>query len=431
MASSDSSALIGFNTYKKNNYESKTIQLTSPMLHIGSEVSQLNPFEYVQVGSKIYLSNQEALAHLLQKQSERFIQDYITTIENQESIDRLLKVAFGEEWQKKLTSFSDVRPLWTQEESQKITNLRPMIRNGMGQLYIPGSSIKGAIRTAIAYYLLKHADRYQVFSSHRVSEIERQLRERLNDGGIGNNHAQKFLDDELFMDNLFSNYYLHYQGKRIKTNSIQNTDILRAVKVSDSQPLLKTTEPNKKGKKVPFNLPVVAEVLVSSHFEDWRAKYKAPIYAEMVRNVRTEFTITLDQEMLSWFHHRQGMQLPFRTIDELLNICQEFAQQQWDEEVRYWQNIENNRNQGKTLNFDSVWEAFYAKPNCPYTLRLGWGSGMMGTTINSLFEDKTKAQIRDACGIAAPKFEAPKSRRTIVDSQGEIRYVPGWVKFKS
>jgi CRISPR-associated protein Csm5 len=431
MASSDSSALIGFNTYKTNNYESKTIHLTSPMLHIGSEVSQLNPFEYVQVGSKIYFPHQEALAQAFEKQGGRFLQDYIAAIENQESIDRLLEVAFGEEWQNELTRFSDVRPLWTQDEGQKITNVRPMIRNGMGQLYIPGSSIKGAIRTAIAYHLLKHADRYQVPSSHRVSEIELQLREKLNNGEVANRHNQKFLDDKLFMDNLFSNYSLKYQNRSFNPESIQNTDILRAVKISDSKPLRREKEINKKGKSVWFNLPVVAEVIVSSHFEDWRAKYKAPIYAEIVWNSRTEFTITLDHEMLSWFSHRQEMQIPFRTIDELLNICQEFAQQQWEEEVKYWQNIENNRHQRKTLNFDLVWENFYSKPNCPYTLRLGWGSGMMGTTINSLFQEETRAQLRDVCGIAAPNFEAPKSRRTIVNSQGEIRYVPGWVKFKS
>lgn len=54
-----------------------------------------------------------------------------------------------------------------------------MICNGMGQLFIPGSSIKGAITTAIAYHLLKHGDRYQIPSSKQVSEIEKTLRQKL------------------------------------------------------------------------------------------------------------------------------------------------------------------------------------------------------------------------------------------------------------
>ena len=74
---------------------------------------------------------------------------------------------------------------------QKITDLRPMIRNGFGQLYIPGSSIKGAIRTAIAYHLLKH-------SPKQVSDIERQLHQRM--GEI--RRELSLSDDELFMDQL-------------------------------------------------------------------------------------------------------------------------------------------------------------------------------------------------------------------------------------
>lgn len=52
-----------------------------------------------------------------------------------------------------------------------------MIRNGMGYLFIPGSSIKGSIKTAIFYHLLKHPDKYQVPKNSRVSEIENNLKQ--------------------------------------------------------------------------------------------------------------------------------------------------------------------------------------------------------------------------------------------------------------
>lgn len=89
---------------------------------------------------------------------------------------------------------------WTEET---ITDLRPMIRNGFGYRYIPGSSIKGAIRTAIAYHLLKHEERYQVPLSipfsNRVSEIEAKLRERM--GELRRN--SKFADDHILMNDFF------------------------------------------------------------------------------------------------------------------------------------------------------------------------------------------------------------------------------------
>ncbi|MDZ8054613.1 MAG: type III-A CRISPR-associated RAMP protein Csm5 [Aulosira sp. ZfuVER01] len=412
-------------------YESKRIRLTSPILHIGSAVSRLNPFEYVQTANKVYLPNQESLAKAFKKQGGRFLDDYIQAINERQDISSLLKQAFGEQWWNATDTDGElIFPKYAVSQKlteDRITDLRPMIRNGMGRLFIPGSSIKGAIRTAIVYHLLKYSDRYQVPASNRISEIEKKLRSRL--GELSNKNSQKFVDDHLFMESLFSEFTLTYQDRTF-TGRSQNTDFLRALKISDCEALIEKKITNKKGQKIPVNLPIVPEVIVSSRFPDFLAKYKAPIYAEMVRNVETEFTLRLDTEMLAWFKHKQGMKIPFNTLDELLKICQDFSQDQWDHEHDYWQDIKNNpRASGRNLDFNYVRE-FYHPEVCPFTLRLGWGSGMTGTTVDLLFDDELRAEIRNRCGIAAPKFEAPKSRRTVLNSNGEIRFVPGWVKFK-
>lgn len=414
-------------------YETRRIQMTSPLLHVGSQVSKLSPFEYVQTAKRVYLPNSEALAKALLQRGR--LQDYISAIENRRDIGQLLEDVFGESWWNAKdkngdrlfpSGFSSNK--WTQEQ---VTDLRPMIRNGMGQFYIPGSSIKGAIRTAIAYYLLKHEQEYGVARQARVSEIERKLREKLNRKELENNkHAQKFLDDKLFMDSLFSDFDLTYQGKPVPYKNCPNTDFMRAVNVSDSQPLLEKRVTNKQGREIVFNLPIVAEVVVSSRFPDGKAKHRASIYAEMVRNVRTEFTLTLDAEMLKWFKHNSDMKIPFQTVDDILNICSEFAGSLWDSEHDYWQGIQNNPNtQGKKLDFGYIKE-FYEPTECPYTLRLGWGSGLLGTTVGLCLDEELVENIRDTCGIPATGFEAPKSRRTVRGSSGEIKFVPGWTKFK-
>ncbi|MBD2777901.1 type III-A CRISPR-associated RAMP protein Csm5 [Iningainema tapete] len=399
---------------KPDVYESRRIRLESPILHIGSAVSKLNPFEYVQANQKVYFPNEEALAKGLQCQGGRFLDDYILAIESRQDISKLLRQAFGYEWWDAIDA--DGVSIFPQNAiSQKLTeayisDLRPMIRNGMGQLFVPGSSIKGAIRTAIAYHLLK-AQRLS------VSEIEKTLRQRL---GQVNHYQQKFLDDD-FMDSLFSDFSLVYQERKFFGKG-QNTDFLRVLKVSDSEPLLE--------EQISTNIPVVAEVLVTSRFPDYLAKYRASIYVEMVRNVQTEFTLSLDTEMLSWFKHKQGIKLPFSTLDELVQICQEFTQEQWKYEQSYWQQVKNNSTSGRNLDFNYIRE-FYAAEKCPYTLRLGWGSGMMGTTVDLLLDDELRKDIRDTCGLKASGFEAPKSRRTVMNFNGEIRFVPGWVKFQS
>jgi CRISPR-associated protein Csm5 len=411
-------------------YESKRIRLTSPILHIGSEVSQLNPFEFVEAGNKVYLPDTDLLARELYKRGK--LQDYITAIEHRESISYLLKQVLGDQWwEVKL----DGKPIFPEHKiSQKwtdksITNLRPMIRNGFGQLYIPGTSIKGAIRTAIAYYLIKHAEQYQVPQQQRISEIEQRLREKLQNRQL--QQKPKEVSKFLFMERLFTDFHLIYQEQPVRGKvDSSNTDFMRAIHVTDSSPLLSTTLTNKRTKKTKtFNQSIIAEVIVSSHDQDWKAKYRSPIFAEIAYNVRTEFTLTLDTEMLSWFRHHQGMTIPFTNLDELLKICCEFAQEQWDGEHDYWNFIKNHSFKDINLNFDFLRD-FYQTENCPYDLRLGWGSGMNGTTIGWLLNDDLRSEIRDVCGISAPNFEAPKSRRSVKNKKGEIRYVPGWIKFE-
>lgn len=415
-------------------YETKRIQLTSPILHIGSEVSKMSPFEYVQTSNRVYLPNRDLLAKALYQRGK--LQEYLRRIEKREEISSLLKEAFGENWQNEKLDGQAIFPntgisrKWTEE---KITDLRPMIRNGFGQLYIPGSSIKGAIRTAIAYHLLKHAERYQVPENKRVSAIEAKLRETM--GEVRRN--SKFADDNIFMNEFFSNYSLSYHEKAIPCNSqTPNTDFMRAVSVTDTQPLLAEKTVNQKGQTVIYNFPVVAEVIVSSYFDGGKAKYKSPIYTEMVRIVKTEFTLTIDFEMLSWFQHNHKMQIPFKNIDDLLKICQEFAQEQWDYEHDYWEDIQNNQNakdnNGKPINLDySKIRELYEPERCPFSLRVGWGTGMIGTTVNLCFDDELRAEIRDNCSPnKAPGFEAPKSRRVVAGVDREIKFAPGWVKFK-
>lgn len=407
-------------------YETKRIRLTSPMLHIGSEVPKLSPFEYVQTGKFVYLPNQEALAKVLTERG--YLNDYIQQIEDRDDIVLLLEDALDENWW--LVKDADGKPIFPREKrslkwtDQRVTDLRPMIRNGFGQLYIPGTSIKGAMRTAIAYHLLKHADKYRVPKQQRISEIEHRLRQ-----SMGNlRQKAKFMDDSLFMDNLFTDFDLIYQGQTAQGRKGPNTDFMRAVQVTDSDPLMEE-KIERPGKRPIFrNLPIVAEVIVSSRFPDYRAKYRASIYTELVRNLRTEFTLSIDHEMLSWFHHSQGMQLPFQSVDDLLTLCQEFAQDQWDFEHDYWINIQSNPNaDGRNLDMSDI-RHLYEREQCPYSLRIGWASGMPGTTINMGLPEDLWAEVRDACGSRATGFEAPKSRRTVVTSKGEIKYVPGWVK---
>ena len=412
---------------KPSVYETQTVRLTSRMLHIGSAVSQLNPFEYVQSGGFVYLPNQEVLARSLR--SRGFLNTYVQRIEAREGITDLLENALGDDWLQ--AQDDDGEAIFPQRlrirkwAQGRITDFRPMIRDGFGHHYIPGSSIKGAMRTAIAYHLLKHAKERHVPEAQRISAIEHRLQKSMGDL----KRRAKFFDDDVFMDELFTNFAL--KGDCSKGRTGPNTDFMRAVHVSDSAPLSECKLTSKKtGRPFFKNLPVAVETIVSSRFQNYGAKYRASLYVEMLFNLDATFTLAIDHDLLSRFQHNQGMELPFKTVAELLAICQEFVQEQWEAERFYWEGIKNNRNGGKNLDFSSIRD-LYEQDRCPYSLRLGWASGLLGTTVALCLEEELVESIRDTCGIAAPNYEAPKSRRTVMNAKGDIRYVPGWVKLEA
>lgn len=383
--------------------------------------------------NRVYLPDCDALAQALRDKGK--LQEYINCIEapskDRQEITSLLKNAFGDRWYDIKTD--DGKSIFPEDRSSrrwtenKITDLRPMIRNGFGQLYIPGSSIKGAIRTAITYHMLKYPQKCGIPEERRISGIETRLKERLGDVSSLKPKEKAELDDHFFGKFLFSSYGLEYQGRKISANSDPNRDFMRAIKASDTKSILQKSF-ERGGKKFIYNIPVSAEVVISSLFQtknrveiEKSAKYKASLYTELIYNLRTEFDIAIDQEMLSWFKH-ESIQLPFQNIKELMDICREFACDQWIFERHYWNSLRNNDN----LDFDYIRD-FYQK-DCPYTLRLGWASGLMGTTVNLLFSPSLRETIRNKSGKPAPDFEAPKSRRTVVDKSGDIKYVMGWVK---
>ncbi|VEP18163.1 Csm5 family CRISPR-associated RAMP protein (fragment) [Hyella patelloides LEGE 07179] len=254
---------------KDKAFEIKVIELTCPnsLIHIGSEVSKLNPFEYVKDNDRVYYPNQSALIKSLHQRGR--LKDYIHKIETGEEIALLLQDTFGD-W-KNLRSVDNelIFPRnkrikrWTNKE---IKDIRPMIRNGRGELYIPGSSIKGAIRTAIAYHIINHEDTYQVLETKRISAIEKTLREKLNteENKLKFKKKQKFADDKLFMESIFSDFQLIYKGHTAfgKTD-ISNTDFMRAIQITDTKSIIKQKN---------HNLSVVPEVIICSHDRDNRAK---------------------------------------------------------------------------------------------------------------------------------------------------------------
>ena len=143
----------------------------------------------------------------------------------------------------------------------------------------------------------------------------------------------------------------------------------------------------------------------------------------------TTIRITIDHEILDSFK-RAGATPPFSDIESLLGLCQDFAHAQWGDEKQFL----NHYKSASNLNLDDI-RAFYNNDQNREraTLRVGWGIGMLGTTLSRLLQEQTRIRLRDEVisrGLhRSPTDPAPKSRRFVLGSE-HPKYPLGWIELE-
>jgi len=128
--------------------------------------------------------------------------------------------------------------------------------------------------------------------------------------------------------------------------------------------------------------------------------------------------ILLDLGLLSEFYPGGGM--PFSDIGSLFNIIKKFGERQWTEERKTFQDTKGLQN---ITNFYN--------PNISQPLlRVGWGTGMLGTTIDLLIGSRLREQIRnEVMGANRPGLPAPHSKRMVMRNN-QPAFPLGWIEVK-
>ncbi|MBF0555776.1 MAG: type III-A CRISPR-associated RAMP protein Csm5 [Nitrospirae bacterium] len=368
------------------------------------------------------------------------------------------------------------------------------IRNGFGKPYIPGSSIKGALRTAVMYKLIKNykecsgnnyvkefmdniessLDKYKKITSKDVKEnkkkiFSKELQNYLFQGEI----------KELSPDKDFFKYVNVKDTPEITINKNQKAVVACLEKSKMLPPPLKqqeATDKEKIGKIIPFGnwfkvkyinkeydftdkickkhfseikLNVGKAVLIKkmgsdkiTDFEFTDSKPEVVDDKEDGTNIKykvgykrstsnnhitspietftgsTTFDIIIDKDAISKLEY-----VPFSNINELLGLVNEFNEDLWIYEKELF-NLTTNEDL-----FLAPTIEFYKK-NIQNKFRIGWGSGLLGMTIDLLFKDDQKVLIRniifnkDDYGLPAPK-----TRRLIFD-ENQPTLPLGWVAYE-
>jgi CRISPR-associated protein Csm5 len=146
------------------NYEI-TIEALSP-IHVGGSQGRLTSLDFWQDENYVYLVSESRLAEILSRLGK--IDDFVNFVKKGQRItlDDYLKQTNL----KGKTSHKIVSRRIKKGEPEKCSNIMPFITDGAsGEPYLPASSVKGALRGAMLYWVAK--------DSRELSEVKRKIKE--------------------------------------------------------------------------------------------------------------------------------------------------------------------------------------------------------------------------------------------------------------
>ncbi len=348
-------------------------------LHIGTGVALTEDFDYVCHNGYTYRIDIDRLAE------ELYTRDPKLT-------EQLLRIPPGQ-----LLRPEDLRPdspyiRYVLPGEPGGQQFREAIKDAHDRPYVPGSSLKGALRTAIAWHAWEELD---------LSLSKVKL-------GKDRKFAAQDLEAEIFGRD-------PEKGKKSPHH-----DLLRALRVSDSD-------------------PVAIERLKIYQVRVWTPKGgAAPISVEAIMpGTEIDIFITIDESLFSEWAEKQRVEgFPFKHRDWLIRIpeiARKRAELRAESELNFW-----GKDTGPMDFYSKLLEAC-RKAKRGFPLQLGFGTGWEGTTIGApLREDPKWPEVHRRYELGkiprtkrqTPPDEFPRSRRIVVNTTGKPVQPLGWVWIK-
>ena len=286
-------------------------------------------------------------------------------------------------------------------------DVRTVSRTAEGAPYLPATAVKGALRIAVAYQLLKAMPdkaRRELLDDFVASELARFRRDPRSAGRPGWFHER--------VKQVFAGQLDHQLMQRFRLGEDAspygpNTDVFRALRVSDSKPL---------------DQGAVSICNVRIYSAHARTNPKAwTILAECIWIGATfELDVHIDEPLLEAFakaNDRTGYGLPFSAVAEMVRepfrAAEAMTADLYAAEQRFFEH---------ELAMPGAADLRGQTP----TLRMGWGTTMLGTSVSLLLPDDLRTDLRNTLYDSAGQTYAPKSRK-LVEMAGNT-FSMGWAK---
>jgi CRISPR type III-A-associated RAMP protein Csm5 len=349
--------------------------------HVGSGNLLYNNFDFIQESidgdSYLVVISEDKIGKLLGNKGEQFINLWLDTIARKEDIRvfiaQFCKNAKADDYAKrKILLFGSINPNDT---------LKEIIHNGMGLPYIPGSSIKGAIRTAILASL-----------AHKIQNKEHLIS---NNGRI----SAKRIEQQLFGND-------------------PNTDVFRFIQVGDAY-FEKETEIATRM----INLNITQK----NYLMD---KSKPQLVEAIGKKAKSVFHLKIAKKYFDFVKpkYRELGNLPVNNINDLFSLINIHTRKLVEKEIDYWTNINKTGGENYVSEMENILETINScEEGKSCVLRLGHASGwrfITGAWTEKLsnFKDKVIPASRPN-NYKYPEYDFPKTRRLDEDS-----FVLGFVK---
>ncbi len=361
-----------------------TIEVLTP-LHIGTGQELWYDLDYVVHGKRTWVVNQEALLE--------------TTLSEEGSFDNMLlnrpisELLRQEDFQEDSPLFRYVLP-GVPAITTRHHPLREQIKDVWGNPYLPGSSIKGALRTLLLWAIFKNRKTYPNLA--RLGERDK--------------YAAQGIEREVFSP-----------GARERKEA-PNKDVLRALHVGDTTPVIardalalvtaRVYPTNKTGSGVDVDVEAVQ------------------------RDITFQSSLTIDLygfedlhalQVLGWRDKHEQRDL-YSPLISLAKIGQFHAQLRVQQEKEF---LERTQTAPRVLDFYRWLENQPLKKN-EWFMQIGWGAGWNSKTLNDLLLgqagfERVISQYNLARGKRKPGRPFPASRKLIL-RDGQPAVPMGWVK---
>lgn len=384
------------------------LESISPV-HIGSAERELAEDEFVKDGRFCYVVDDQKLAAALREWG--LSQAFSKNILSQPGRFRLYDFLRGHNRLSE-ADLIQISGYCMEASSPQVVprNPKPFIRDGKMIPYIPGTAVKGAIRTAIMFSMIRR-DRRGI--DDLTQYVEAEL-DRIDKSG-GRKPSRWFIDRQKkwfaqwFTQGLLAPFYLTREQKRYTPQ----TDIMRCIKISDSLTLVDSLR---------LEEAMLMSILGSGAVYN---KNDTVFYLECLpAKFRVEFKLGIDQSVLALFKKDKRRTVPFESLDDIIGMIDEFGEAQWEQERNYFSLVRDSNEIDLSL-IREFYQADYKS-----ALRVGWGSGLLGTTVDLLLPEDLRKRLRNMLFVDRGDDEAPKSRRLTIARSGrdvQAQLPLGWM----